>query len=341
MGTDIGTIVSKKEIDLGQLQGLTLGVDSFNMLYQFLSIIRGPSGEPLMDSKGRITSHLSGLFYRTINLMEKGIKPVFVFDGEPHALKEKTRIERQKIRTDAEIKYKEALKAEDYDSAKKYAQQAVKLSNEMIEDSKKLLTFMGLPIIQAKAEGEEQIAKMIANNDVYGCISQDYDSLLFGAERLYRNITISGKRKLPGKNIFIDIKPEEILLSKTLNELGISREKLIWIGILVGTDFNEKFPKIGPKTALKLAKECNSFDEVIEKTKYKPNFDYNKVIELFLNPEYNKDYEIKFEKPDKEKIKEFLCEEHDFSIERVENSIEKLLEITEEKGNQARLNKWF
>jgi len=340
MGTDIGSLVSKKEIELKELQGLTLGFDSFNMLYQFLSIIRGQSGEPLMDSKGRITSHLSGLFYRTINLIELGIKPVFVFDGKPSKLKEKTLNERNKIRTQAKEKFEKALEEKDFESAKKYAQQAVKLSEEMVNDSKKLLSLMGLPIVEGKSEGEAQIAKMVEKNDLHGCVSQDFDALLFGTEKLYRNIAFSGKRKLPGKNIFIDVKPEEISLSETLKELQISREKLVWIGILVGTDFNEKFPKIGPKTALKLVKESNSFEEIINKTNHSLE-NADEIINIFLNPEFNPDYEIKFKEPEKEKIIEFLCEEHDFSKERVESSLEKLLNSLKEKGSQARLVKWF
>jgi len=91
MGTAIGNLLEKEEIDLDFLQSRVVAVDSFNILYQFLSVIRGMDGSPLKDQKGRVTSHLTGLFYRTINLLERDIKPVFVFDGKPPELKSKTR----------------------------------------------------------------------------------------------------------------------------------------------------------------------------------------------------------------------------------------------------------
>ena len=196
--------------------------------------------------------------------MQQGIKPVFVFDGKPSDLKSKTLSERKKIRTEAGKKMEQALKEGKKEEAKKYAQQAVKLTPELIESAKKLIELMGLPIVQAPSEGEAQIAHMVAEGKLQGCVSQDYDALLFGTPELLRNITITGKRKAPGKNYYYEFVPEKISLQKNLKQLGISREKLVWIAILVGTDFNEKFPRIGAKTALKLVKEHNSFEEIIK-----------------------------------------------------------------------------
>ncbi|MFA4855997.1 MAG: flap endonuclease-1 [archaeon] len=340
MGTAIGDLLEKEEIDLDFLASRRVGVDSFNVMYQFLSIIRGIDGSPLMDGKGRITSHLAGLFYRTINLLERDIKPVFVFDGKPHELKSKTREERNRIRTQAEKKFEKARKEGDFREAKKYAQQAVRLTGEMVEQAKTLVSIMGLPVVQAPSEGEAQVAQMVARGDLYGCISQDYDALLFGAKRLLRNITVSGKRKVPGKDYYYDVKPEMIELDKTLNVLGIDRKKLVWLGILVGTDFNEKFPKVGPKTALRLVQEHESFEEIVKETGHEPDFDYREVEGIFLNPSFTKDYAIKFGLPDKAKAKEFLCEEFGFSVQRVESALEKLDEKLREKGQQSRLNQW-
>jgi len=340
MGTAISTLVEKKEIDLNFLKNRKVGIDSFNILYQFLSSIRGMDGSPLMDSRGRITSHITGLFYRSINLLEREIKPVFVFDGKPPALKKETREQRNKIRTEAEKKFKKAQQEGRKDDARKYGQQAVRLTGEMIEQAKKLVELMGLPVVQAPSEGEAQVATMVSSGDLYGCVSQDYDALLFGTKRLLRNITVSGKRKVPGKNYYYEIKPELLELEKTLSSLGIDRKKLIWIGILIGTDFNEKFPKVGPKTALKLVQEHNSFEDIIKATKHKPDFDYKEIEEIFLNPESTKDYKIEFALPQTEKLKEFLCEEHSFSKDRVENSLNKLEQKLNEKGEQSRLDQW-
>ncbi|RLG69201.1 MAG: flap endonuclease-1 [Candidatus Iainarchaeum archaeon] len=341
MGVDLGSLVSKREINFDYLRGRVLAVDAFNTLYQFLSIIRGVDGSPLMDSRGRITSHLSGLLYRTANIIENEIKPVFVFDGEPSKLKEKTREERKRIRTQAEVKYKEALKEGKLEEARKYAQQAVKLSDEMIDEAKELLRLMGLPVVQAPSEGEAQAAIMASRGKIYACASQDYDALLFGAPILVRNLTVTGKRKLPGRDVYIDIHPEEISLEETLNSLGIDRKKLVWIAILIGTDFNEKFPGIGPKKALQLVKKHSSFEEIIKATGHEPEFDYREVEAIFLEPKYSEDFTIEFRMPDEEGLKRFLCDERNFSEERVSKAIEKIKAALQQKGTQARLDAWF
>ncbi len=340
MGVNLGELSSKEEINLDVLKGRMVGVDSFNILYQFLSSIRGYDGTPLQDSQGRITSHLAGLLYRTSSLVEKEIKPVFVFDGEHHKLKSETVAKRNEIRTQAKEKFEEAKKKGKEKEMRKYAQQALRLTPKMVEESKQLLEYLGLPVVQAPSEGEAQASFMTDNGDLYGCVSQDFDVLLFGGKVLLRNITVSGKRKIPNKDIYVDVKPEKIELEKTLQELGISREKLIWIAILVGNDFSEKFPKIGPKTALNLVKKFDSFERIIKETKHKPNFDYKEILNIFLNPEHSKDYSLKFSSPNNEKVLEFLCEEREFSKERVENALNKLELKAKEKGTQSRLDAW-
>ncbi|MCD6434107.1 MAG: flap endonuclease-1 [Candidatus Diapherotrites archaeon] len=341
MGVQLGDLLTKKEIEFEELSGKIIGIDAFNTLYQFLAIIRSRDGTPLMDSKGRITSHLSGLFYRTANLIQLGIKPVYVFDGKPPKLKEKTREKRKEIREKAEKKYEEALKEGAIAEARKYAQQAIKLSDEMVEDAKTLLDYMGIAYLQAPSEGEAQLAWMCENNLIYASASQDYDALLFGSPLLIRNLTISGKRKAPGKNYYYDIKPEQISLQENLEALGITREKLIWIGILVGTDFNEKFKGIGPKRALELVKKYDSFDEIIKATNQTIDFDWKAVEEIFLKPKIDKQARIKEGKLNKEKLLEFLCEEHNFSIERVKNTVEKIETKLSERGVQSNLSGWF
>ncbi|MDO8634354.1 MAG: flap endonuclease-1 [archaeon] len=341
MGTAIGGLVVKEEIELGYLRGRLVGIDSYNIIYQFLSSIRGPDGTPLMDADGNVTSHLTGLLYRTVNLLEKGVKPVFVFDGKPPKLKQKTIEERKKIRTDAIEKHEKALKEGNMEDAKKFGSRALRLSDEMISDAKKLLGFMGLPVIEAPSEGEAQISQMCLKGKIFGCVSQDYDSLLFGTPLLLRNISVSGKRKVPGKNFYVDVAPEKIELSKNLEALGISREKLIWLGILIGTDFNEKFPMIGPKKALSLVKKFGSFEEIVKETGFEPGFDYKEIEEIFLNPPYSPDFKIEFQLPDREKILDFLVTQHGFSSIRVESALKKLGEKSSEKGGQSSLEKWF
>jgi len=341
MGVQISDIVPAEELLLEELRGRTIAIDALNFLYQFLSIIRQRDGELLRDSKGRITSHLSGLFYRTANFIELGITPVYVFDGAPPALKLRTVEERKLVRAEAEAEWRRALEEGRIEEARKFAQRAGRVDKEMIRQAKTLLDYMGVPWVQAPSEGEAQAARIVHNGDAWAVGSQDFDSLLFGAPRLVRNLAITGKRKLPGKDVYIDVNPEIIELEKTLQTLGITREQLIGIGILVGTDYNEGIKGIGPKRALALVKQYGSLEKLLRSELFE-NFEVDPfdVARIFLEPEVTDDYVIKKREPDPEKIKEFLCEEHDFSEDRVQKGIEKILR-GERRSSQASLERWF
>ena len=341
MGTPIGPIIPKREIELNELSTRFLAIDGYNALYQFISVIRQPDGTPLMDRRGRITSHLSGLFYRTIKLLENGIKVAYVFDGKPPEFKHRTLEERTERREEAEKKWQEALRRGDVEEARKYATQASRLEKAMVEDSKELLDAMGVPYVEAPSEGEAQASYMAAKGDVWAAGSQDYDSLLFGSPRLVRNLAITGKRKLPGRNVYIDVKPELIVLDEVLKTLNIDRRKLIWLGMLVGTDFNEKIPGIGPKRALELVKSHDSFEDILKALGQKVDWDWRAIEEFFLNPPHTDEYELKYRKPDRERIFRILVDEHDFSPERVEKAVSRLEEVSPALGSQSSLEAWF
>ena len=219
MGVDLGDVLPRRKVPLESLSNKKIAVDAYNTLYQFLAIIRGVGGEHLKDSSGRVTSHLSGLFYRNINLMELNIKLVYVFDGAPPELKAVEIERRRKQRDEARRQYAVALEAGDMASARKYAEASTSLRQDMVVESKQLLDAMGIPWVDAPSEGEAQAAVMAMEGTVDAVASQDHDSLLFGAPLLVRNITISGRRRLPSKNIFIEVEPETISLEETLRTL--------------------------------------------------------------------------------------------------------------------------
>jgi len=334
MGVQIAEILPKEKIETENLAHKIIAIDAFNWLYQFLSSIRQYDGTPLKDSKGNITSHLSGLFYRTTKLIEKGVKPVYVFDGEPPKFKAATTDKRKSAKEEAKEKLEKALEMGDMEEVKKQAQRTSELTEEMVKESKLLLDAIGLPVIQAKSEGEAQCAAMCSNGDVYSTASQDSDSLLFGSPRLVRNLNITGKKRVRGREI--EISPEMIRLEDVLKELDINRDQLIIMGILVGTDYNIGGIKgIGPKKAIKLVKEYKTFDKIFRNIEWAFEIKPEEIFEFFKNPLYNK-YEIKFKRPDEEKIKKILCDEHDFSEERVNNSIKKL-----EATSQRSLDSWL
>jgi flap endonuclease-1 len=337
MGVDLGDLFDKKEIELSDLKGKVIAIDAYNTLYQFLSIIRQRDGTPLIDSRGEITSHLSGFLYRTTNLMEEGVKPVFVFDGAPPRFKTSTIEERKKIRTEAMEKWEEAKAMGDED-AFKHAQASSRIKGNMIEDAKLLLGFMGIPVVQAPSEGEAQAAFLVKNKDAYAAGSQAYDALLFGASVVVRNLAVTGKRKLPGKSVYVDVKPEIIELETGLLKLEISREQLIDIAVLVGTDYNAGIKGIGPKKALKLIKKHGSIEGALDELNTGIK-DLAEIRALFLHPDVTPDYELGWKKPDSQAIVKFLCAEHDFSEVRVSKAVERLLEASDE--GQKTLDKWF
>ncbi len=341
MGVNLRDIAEPKKISLEDLKGSTLAVDSFNTLYQFLSIIRGESGDLLRDSKGNVTSHLSGLFYRNMNLLETGIKLVYVFDGEPPKLKHAEIQRRKEIKKEAAVLYTEAIARNDLVAAKRYASATAHLDEAMIQDSKKLLDLMGIPWIQAPSEGEATAAQLAKDGMVDYAASQDYDSLLFGAPKLARNVTISGKRKLPNRNIRVDVIPETVVLAEVLSKNLITLQQLIEVAMILGTDFNyADFKGIGPVTALKLVKKYGKIEDIPE-LKDKITFDPAEIREIFLHPIVITPSRSELEErpPQKEEIFEFLCRQHDFSEERIRSSFDRL--EGKKKLESQSLEKWF
>ena len=198
MGVNLSGIVPVENLSLEDLSGKAVAIDAYNAIYQFLSTIRGPDGTPLKDASGRVTSHLAGLLYRNVNLLEAGIKPIYVFDGVPHELKSQTLAERSERRSKAQQEWEEAITEGDIERARCKATQSSRMTNEIAESSRILLTYLGIPIVQAPEEGEAQAAYMASTGQVWAASSQDFDSLLFGAPRLVRNLNITGRRKMPG-----------------------------------------------------------------------------------------------------------------------------------------------
>lgn len=345
MGLNIREIIPRKEIELEDLNSKTICVDAYNILYQFLSTIRQYDSTPLMDSKKRITSHLSGLFYRNVALLSKGLKLVYVFDGEAPELKSKTYKVRKENREIARERFETAKKKEDLEAMKRYSSQLARLDDEMISESKELLRAMGISVIQAPSEGEAEAAYLTKKEEVFAAASQDYDSLLFGAKKLVRNLTLSRKRKTFSG--YVEVKPEIIELEKVLNNLEINLDQLICLGILIGTDYNPKgIPGIGQKRALDLVKKYKqpvlifkNVEEQIMSLPEEDRFEWKEIFRLFHKADV-KDADFKFKKIDEEKIKEILVERHDFSLDRIEKQLKKLRKVEEEK-KQTGLSDWI
>ena len=339
MGTDLGDLVGKEEITLDYLQGRKVGVDSYNIIYQFLASIRGQDGTPLMDSHGNVTSHLTGLLYRTVNLLDKGIKPVFVFDGEAPLLKKLTLEKRKEIKIEAQKNLDKAKEEGDEELMKKYASRTSRLNDEMKEEAKKLVEAFGLPAITAPSEAEAQASLIVKNDDAYAIATNDADALLFEAPRIIRNVSIAGRKKKTNKLSYETVNPDMILLDENLKHLGINQDQLIVLAMLVGTDFNMGGIKgIGPKSAIKLVKKHeNNFDAMFNEAKWADNFEFEwkEVFDLIKHMKVNKEYELKWGQIDEEKVRDLLVDKHDFSEERVKGQISELLKLKEKKGQKG------
>jgi len=330
MGVDIGSLFRKEKISFNDLHDRVVVIDAYNVLYQFLASIRQRDGTPLKDSKGRVTSHLSGLFHRTANIVEARIRPVYVFDGAPHPLKAKTLERRKERKEKAEKEWKEALEKGDIEKAKTKAQQTSRVTDDIVKQSKELLGILGIPYVQAPSEGEAQASYMVKKGDAYAVGSQDFDCLLIGSPVLVRNLTSSSRRKLPGKKAYAKVCPKQIRLEPNLKSLGISHKQLVDMAILIGTDFNDGVKGMGPKRSLKLIKKTGNIENAVATIggENAPTFDeIRKVRKIFLEPKVTDDYSLSWSVPDNEKLIGMLCDEYQFTSERVEPVLEKFSNI--------------
>ncbi len=328
MGIALTELLTPTPLKLEDLKEKIVAIDAFNFMFQFLASLRGPDGALLTDSKGNITSHLLGMFSRTTHLMQKGVKCVFVFDGQAPALKQKERDRRKALKEQAQREYEIAKEQKDTENMRKYASRTTTITDNMVKDAKELIRALGLPVIQAPSEGEAQAAYMAQKGDVDFVASQDADVFLFQAPRVIRNLSILGKRKKISRLEYDIIGPELITLSDLYNQLGIDNQKLIALSLLIGTDFNPKGIKgIGPKTALKIVKESNTIEEIFQKAEWDQKcsgLSWQEVFEVFTKMPIIDEYDLTFQPIDEEKLVKILCEDHDFAQSRVTSTLSKI-----------------
>lgn len=322
MGVDITSLLSSREVSFSDFEGRTVAIDASIFIYNFLHTIRNVDGSLFSDSKGNITSHLIGILSRTCSLLSHKIKPIFVFDGKPPIMKGKELLKRRVYRERAKELYEIAKSSGDVEGMKKYKSSFVHINKEMIDDAKKLISLLGCPFIQAPSEAEAQATFLVKKGDASVVISQDSDVLLFGAPFLVRNFFASNK-KIDGKTIL----PLEFSLKETLDKNDLSLDQLIFLSMLVGTDYNVGgIRKIGPVKALDLVKQFDNPDDLFSFVKWDEFFDFSwrEVFELFKNPEIVENYEISFSSCDEKVLKKFLVNEREFSVSRVDKALEVL-----------------
>jgi flap endonuclease-1 len=367
VGIDLGDIVVRRPATMADYAGKRIAFDAWNILYQFLASIRAPDGTPLKDKEGRVTSHLAGTLYRTASLVEAGIKPIFVFDGEPHPLKAETLAGRAARKVVAEQQFQdetaaldarkaagEELTDEDYQTARSKAQQTSRLTIPMVQQATDLLKALGVPVLQAPGEGEAQASWMCQQGLVHAACSQDYDAILFGTPRLVRNLSVVGKRKLPGKQVWVDVQPEEIGLKESLDGSGLTREQLIDVALLVGTDFHPGIDGIGPKKGLALVKKEGSLEALLDRLAANPASassaversileqhealaDRDTVRKIFLEPAHVpvKIEDLEMRMPDAPAVRRMMVDLHGFSSDRVDTALERFAAARKKMGQKT------
>ena len=335
MGIRLGSIIPARPVKIAQLRGQRLAVDGYNLLYQFLASIRQRDGMPLADAHGHTTSHLSGLLFRLSALAAEGLRFCLIFDGKPHALKKRVLDERRDRKIKAQAEWEAALAAGDLVKARTKAQQTSQLTPEMVTEAQELLDALGLPWVTAPSEGEAQAAAMMAAGVVDAAVSQDFDTLLFGAPRLLRNLTVSGRRKLPGRQAWVEVNPEELTLAGAIEATQLSHKQLVDMAILMGTDFNPGIHGIGPKKGLKLLRELGSAEAALAKLGHKVD-NLDELRQLFLNHP-SVDFAPTWGEPRRGRVMELLCERHGFSRARVGTALEKFAQPSPPVGQQATL----
>jgi flap endonuclease-1 len=314
-------IVAPRPIGAAELHGKTLALDGHGELYQFLALIRLRDGTPLKDASGRVTSHLSGLFFRTTRLLaDHRLKLAYVFDGKPPQLKAAELQRRRDVKAEFERAHADAVARGDLEEAYAKATMTSRLTREMVAEARELLRLLGLPTLQAPSEGEAQAAHMARSGRVWAAASKDYDTLLFGAPRLLRFLTIAGKEFLPSQGTFRPLVPEILDLADQLARWQITRDGLIDLALLIGTDFNDGIHGIGPKKALALVQRHGAIEAMPAEIRDAVG-DVSALRRLYLEPDVTDDYAIEFAEPDVDGVIRFLCEERQFSRPRVTDAL--------------------
>jgi flap endonuclease-1 len=325
LGVLLTPLIQKREMTLEELRGKSFAVDGFIVLHEFLALIRDRQGGPLTDEQGNITSHLVGLAFRTTRLVsDYDMKLVFVFDGKPPTLKREEITKRKATRRKAEEEYREALDRGDMQEAFSKAVMTGRLTKQGLDDAKHLLDLLGIPWVQAPSEGEAQAAYMAQRGDVWASNSKDYDSLLFGAPRLVRFLSINSQEWLPSKGRARQVLPELIDLDKFLGHYEITRPQLIDMGILIGTDFNPGVKGIGPKTALKLIKKHGRLENLPDDIREKLPDTVDQIRDYFMNPPVTGEYSVERGELQEDALDDFLCGEKNFSTRRVQTLINRM-----------------
>ena len=306
-----------KEKETNEYYGKKIAIDISILMYQVVIAIRN-SGSDLTNNKGQITSHILGLFNKTLSFLDKGIIPIFVFDGKPPQLKQKILDTRKQIRKKALEKLSDAQN--DLDKIK-YLKRSVWISREQMDQCRELLFLMGIPYINAPEEADSELSYLCKSNLVYAVLTEDMDILTFGSPRIIRNLTSSKKI------------PIEIELEKVLNHLSITYEQFIELCILFGCDYCPNLTDIKYNAIFEIYSKHKNIKDTLDEIKLShvipENYEYENAKQYFMNSSHNKvsNEDLKIRKPDTEKLLDTLVNKYGLIKYKVVNKINRLNEF--------------
>lgn len=332
-----------KEKDLASLSGRKIAIDASMCIYQLLVGVR-MGADNFTNDAGMNTSHIIGLFYRSIRLLELGLKPVFVFDGKPPPMKGGELQKRADLKKEAIEAHAKAQEAGDVEGMERYAKRINTITPEMLTACKQLLTFMGIPVVTAPCEAEAQCAELNKAGAVWATATEDMDSLTFGTPRLLRHLWAGTSSTAAKKGV----KPRVFELDVVLEDLGLDLPQFTDMCMLSGCDYLDQIKNLGPMTALKLIREKGNIEGILEdfgeKSKFvvPEQYPFEQARALFKNPEVTPANEIvlKWTAADTEKLTEFLVKENNFDEGRLASGMKRLAEA-KKKSNQVRIDQFF
>lgn len=331
MGTPISDFVSREKYELEHYRELsgkgeyeTVAVDLPGFLYQFFYKITGPNNEALTDDEGRKTSHLNGLYYRTMNLLANRLRPVFVLEGDAPTAKSETIEARRQRREEVESQLRMAEELGLEETADEIRGKYVDFNNEDIENTIPLFEALGCPVVQAPGEAEAQCARMAAEGIVDYAVSQDYDTLLFGAPVMLQNLNSSSVDHINLQESLTTFWYDHLEFEDRPLDVQEALQRLIWTGIMLGSDYNRSPHGVGPVSATTIASNSTTFDDVMNecdraRTDGQPvdRDEWYRALEIYTDPNVNVDFEPEWTLPDRSEIHEVLVEKHDFDSDRV------------------------
>ncbi|KAI8366076.1 FEN-1 nuclease [Radiomyces spectabilis] len=328
-----------KSHDIKSYFGRKVAIDASMSIYQFMIAVRQQDGQMLTNEAGETTSHLMGMFYRTVRMVDNGIKPCYVFDGKPPTLKSGELAKRKARKEEAKSKMEEAHEVGTNEEIARFTKRTVRVTQQHNDECKRLLKSMGIPYVEAPTEAEAQCAELARCGKVYAAASEDMDTLTFASPTLLRHLTFSEQRKMP-----ID----EVHLDKALEGLGLNMTEFVDLCILLGCDYVESIKGVGPARAYSMIKEHKSIEAALPHLPEKlranipDDWKFDEARELFVKPDVlpGDNIELKWEAPDVEAVVDFLVKEKGFNEERIRKSCEKLAKNVKQ-ATQSRMMDFF